>query len=52
MHLDNSAVPFHFDFLIVLDRKLGPLQGQPVGSMHLQFQGIALKNLQDKKLHR
>ncbi|KAI6698792.1 hypothetical protein NL676_018911 [Syzygium grande] len=26
--------------------------GQPVGSMHLQFQGIALKSLQDKKLHR
>ncbi|XP_030543939.1 protein FAR1-RELATED SEQUENCE 2 [Rhodamnia argentea] len=26
--------------------------GQPVGSMHLQFQGIALKNLPDKKLHR
>ncbi|XP_030456065.2 protein FAR1-RELATED SEQUENCE 2-like isoform X2 [Syzygium oleosum] len=26
--------------------------GQPVGSMHLQFRGIALKNLQDKKLHR
>lgn len=25
--------------------------GQPVGSMHLQFQGIALKNWQDKKLH-